>query len=990
MTVPALPASAAAPSEVTVIPSDIIEHYATDRVGFAGETGFLHQYTTNDSWLWTRYADGATRTVTALDGLPASYLVRAGGDRIRILADVAGHTVAGALTVLDLGTDSWLHPALPTNAAMLAYFSDTMLIRSRTGPGDLALRKFTGDGSPVTVPVTGVPADATGLNSGIVTAPDATATTIGFRGSTDGVGWTRYGLLDIATGRLSMMPEVTGTIQVMLSATHVGFRTSGTVQLFERSAVVAGAAGEPAAIAYPSGTSVLLVDGGLLLRSTSNDRVPVRFRSADGTDRQLLPRSQAGADAVVPAPAGALVVGGTDARDWAVQRVTSGGAVPVLAVTRPAVTAGLTVSQGLVRRIRVTTRQGQKSTYEFTNHHLLSGITEPHAAGGTLTNASACAPDAHCVRTVDGNRYGTAWVSAGTTSTTVSFKRDAYTSGFDVTLPAGGGSLVDVSDSYAIVNTTTPARQYVIRTGYTDEITARAVTGAALWFDTLWTASAGRIQAKNLTTGATAAALATGSSCTPSELQATGRQVYWSCGADGPAGVYDVARKRNVALPSGRYLLGDGYAVRHDADGALIRHDLGTGDRATLGTFARGALPDDRNITWAVDKYSGNVVHADATGAVHVIDAGVARSRPAVVVTNDGDYAVTFGSDHVWSRYLTLSRPVTAWRATITEAATGAVVATRSGGPTTAEIGIVWDGYLAGRRRATSGLYRIALTTSADGSTGSTGTSTVMVLCGTPKMRGYDCDGMPGVLAVRKDGRAAWQLARRDRTSLWDQGWTEQWDIGTRRSQVSALVPFGDLDNDLDNDLLVRKGDGSLYAYLGFGQAYFGRNRVVKISTGWNRYDALVTSGDLNRDGRPDLLARDAKTGVLYRYYGNGRSFGGRAELGGGYRSYARIVGPGDINGDGRADLLLVSKKGVVYTQYGTGSGTFGKARRIGSGFTAYNAVIGVGDLNQDGRNDLLVRDRAGNLFRLLGTGRGTFAARQRIGTGYQKWAYLF
>jgi len=102
------------------------------------------------------------------------------------------------------------------------------------------------------------------------------------------------------------------------------------------------------------------------------------------------------------------------------------------------------------------------------------------------------------------------------------------------------------------------------------------------------------------------------------------------------------------------------------------------------------------------------------------------------------------------------------------------------------------------------------------------------------------------------------------------------------------------------------------------------------------------------------------------------------------------VIGPGDINADGRADLLVVNSAGDMYSAYGSGKGTFGALNKFGSGWQGYNVVISAGDLNEDGRPDIMARDSGGVLWRYLGTGKGGFAARQKVGTGYQKYTHLF
>lgn len=43
----------------------------------------------------------------------------------------------------------------------------------------------------------------------------------------------------------------------------------------------------------------------------------------------------------------------------------------------------------------------------------------------------------------------------------------------------------------------------------------------------------------------------------------------------------------------------------------------------------------------------------------------------------------------------------------------------------------------------------------------------------------------------------------------------------------------------------------------------------MRIASGWQIYDTVLAPGDVNGDGKPDLLARDA-TGTLWIHTGTG------------------------------------------------------------------------------------------------------------------------
>ncbi|MFE4262554.1 FG-GAP repeat domain-containing protein [Streptomyces sp. NPDC056883] len=194
---------------------------------------------------------------------------------------------------------------------------------------------------------------------------------------------------------------------------------------------------------------------------------------------------------------------------------------------------------------------------------------------------------------------------------------------------------------------------------------------------------------------------------------------------------------------------------------------------------------------------------------------------------------------------------------------------------------------------------------------------------------------------------------------------------------TSFVVPFGDLNRDGCNDTLVRTAAGELIRYTpACGTAVTPQSPATKIgSGGWGQFDELTYSGDFNRDGLPDLVARQASTGDLYLYKGTAAgTLANAGKIATGRKSML-IVGAGDLNGDGNADLLTRTSTGSLYRYDGTGKGTLGSPVKIASGWGGMVNVVGIGDLTGDGKNDLVARNAAGELFRYAGTGQGTFGA---------------
>ncbi|MBM2617917.1 VCBS repeat-containing protein [Actinoplanes sp. LDG1-06] len=985
----ASPAEAATtPSEVTVIPSDTVTGYQVEQIWFAGRTGFLHRRAGTGTMQWTRYDTRATTLVEGLEGISRSDLVPSGGDTVT-LSGVPGHTSADTVTTLDLSTMTWRQLAKPKSQTNLHFvYGGTMLSRNSASASLLEMRHIAPDGSATVVPLSGLETGTTFPAPAVLTGDDTSAV---LRLAVGGAA--RYGLLDLKTGEVALIPAGFPGIATAARLTddRVALLTSDVAHTYDRSGVVAGRA--EAEVINPEAAipadRAMLAGRDVIVVPTGTGQVPAQRLTAPGETGTAVALAQTSLPHMQQAPDGVLLVGGTGPADWAIRRVTGAGQQIVLRISdmQPLTNAGVTLAHGVLRHIEAVS----ESNYQVFNHELVPGADDPkRLEGGPLDNPVPCADQVACVRSVDGNHYGTMYVSRapGEDSISVISRQDIHTSHVEKVLPPAGGAVVDASFNYAIVRGTSPASQYVYDPGY-DRYTSIPVTGAGLWFDVLWSATApGSIQGKDLNSGRTGTTLSTGSNCTASEVQATARHVFWTCGTSGPAGVYDKVRGVNLPLAAGLYLLGDNYLVRHDDNGTLVRLDLtdGTvGEPVRLASFPRGSLADNRNITWAVDKFGGDVAWVDGQNAVHIVDPGVTPSAPSVFTSSETfSTDVWYMTDGAWNRWITLTRPIDSWKLTIADAGTGTVVATSTGGPARTTVTLSWNGYQNGKR-VPSGRYRWTVT--ANGSTAAVTTGLITVNCGVPTLHSYSCTGVPSLLGLRQSpaGEGHWLISDPATAALHDQGFTESWN------GVTAVVPYGDISKDFRNDLLIRRSDGSLRVYLGGDDPNFGGRTSLLIAGNWNKYNALIHTGDVSGDGQSDLIARETDTGALYLFKGNGTGgFAAGVKLAGGYKGYDRFVGPGDINGDGQADLILLLGT-TMYAMYGAGDGTFQSGLRlVSTGWLGYNLIIGAGDLNEDGKNDLVVRDAAGNLYRRLGTGAGTFGDRQLIGAGYQKYTGIY
>jgi hypothetical protein len=139
-------------------------------------------------------------------------------------------------------------------------------------------------------------------------------------------------------------------------------------------------------------------------------------------------------------------------------------------------------------------------------------------------------------------------------------------------------------------------------------------------------------------------------------------------------------------------------------------------------------------------------------------------------------------------------------------------------------------------------------------------------------------------------------------------------------------------------------------------------------------------------------LARERSTGYLWLYPGNGT--GGwlpRVRVGSGWNGYSAIIGAGDFNGDTKTDVLArEAATGYLWLYPGNGTGGWLPRVRVGSGWNTMTAVMSPGDLNDDRAPDLLARDAAGALWLYPGTGSGRFLARSQLSTGWNSIDAIF
>ncbi len=353
----------------------------------------------------------------------------------------------------------------------------------------------------------------------------------------------------------------------------------------------------------------------------------------------------------------------------------------------------------------------------------------------------------------------------------------------------------------------------------------------------------------------------------------------------------------------------------------------------------------------------------------------------------------TTGSSAAWAPVWKLNRPTSSWSVTFTDPA-NKTVRTLAGSTDDLTVAPTWNGRTSSGAYAPNGRLKWTLRARATAASGETtlGSGYVSVAGGAVVLRDFSGssaipDGIGELLTLSASGALALQHGT-------GTGGFSGVTSGGGWATSTVAVPFGDLNGDRCNDVLVRMPNGELRAYRpGCGAALAPATAFTSLGTVWNQFNVLTSPGDMTGDGRPDLVARQASTGDMYLYADDGAGrLKARGRIGTNWKAYRSVLGAGDLGGDGIGDLLAVDGTNQLWRYDGTAVGTV-KPRVLVFGNnwgTGRNTFVGVGDITGDGKADLVSRNAAGDLLRNSGNAAGSFGSTTKIGTGWQGYKGLF
>lgn len=196
-------------------------------------------------------------------------------------------------------------------------------------------------------------------------------------------------------------------------------------------------------------------------------------------------------------------------------------------------------------------------------------------------------------------------------------------------------------------------------------------------------------------------------------------------------------------------------------------------------------------------------------------------------------------------------------------------------------------------------------------------------------------------------------------------------------------VSVGDFNGDHRPDLVFNAWNEGIYILLNQGGGNFNRAIQAGLRSNYFRR-GLPLVADFNGDGKDDLATADG----VFLSRGDG-TFQAAQQFNQNGQFLTQLIAAGDLNRDGKSDLVISDATSGTRVLLSNGDGTF----RSGPTVTGVRMDLAkVADLNRDGRADLICfGDTPPNRYAIfLGNGDGTFGSLIQVDAPFPNYQEIF
>jgi peptidyl-Asp metalloendopeptidase len=172
----------------------------------------------------------------------------------------------------------------------------------------------------------------------------------------------------------------------------------------------------------------------------------------------------------------------------------------------------------------------------------------------------------------------------------------------------------------------------------------------------------------------------------------------------------------------------------------------------------------------------------------------------------------------------------------------------------------------------------------------------------------------------------------------------------------------------LDAPVLLRAAAALLLLVIAALWVYSMTRKPVPSAKPGQTRPSVKAATDVNKDGKSDLLWRNAESGIVYRFFMSGLALGEGGVVYTEKDPDWMVVADADFNGDGVVDLLWRNRKtGLVFMTILSAEGTVAASGPVYHEPNTAWRIVQTPDLDGDGKADLLYWNATtGQLFAVL------------------------